>query len=133
MIYKVIKEWITPSKIGNIDMSVYLEDEEAMSRVSKGFSERSNGVLTGAIGAIDEWLVKIIRPSWRFVRIRNPITFFSRKGFFVLNVQCIVDHDKKLLWASYRHKRASHDSSAFRDTKLYKVLKQKADWLYNRV
>ena len=132
ILYEVIKEWIIPSKIGNIDMSLYLEDEDAMSRVSKGFSERSNGVLTGAIGAIDGWLVKIIRPSWGLDRIRNSITFFSRKGFFALNVQCIVDHDKKVLWASYRHKGSSHDSSAFRDTKLYELLKQKADWLYDR-
>ena len=132
IMYEVIEQWIIPSKIGNINMNAYLEDEMAMSRVSKGFSLRSNGVLTGAIGAIDGWLVKIIRPSWRLDRVRNPIAFFSRKGFYALNVQCVVDHDKKVLWASTYHKGGSHDSSALRETKLYKKLKDKADWLYER-
>lgn len=132
IMYDVITNWIIPSKVGDIDIKSYLEDEEAMARVSKGFSLRSNGVLTGAIGAIDGWLVKIIRPSWRLDRVRNPVAFFSRKGFFALNVQCIVDHDKKVLWASYRHKGASHDSSAFRDTKLYNLFKQKAEWLHGK-
>ena len=113
-------------------MNAYLEDEMAMSRVSKGFSLRSNGVLTGAIGAIDGWRVKIIRPSWRLDRVRNPIAFFSCKGFYALNVQCVVDHDKTVLWASTYHKGGSHDSSALRETKLYKKLKDKSDWLYER-
>ena len=80
-------------------MSAYLEGEEVISMVSTGFFFRSNGVITGAIGAIDGWLVKITRPSWMFDRVRNPISFFSRKGSYALNVQFIVDHDKK----SYGH------------------------------
>ena len=132
IMYYVIIKWIIPSKIGDIDMKSYLEDEEAMARVSKGFSLRSNGVLKGAIGAIDGWLVKIICPSWRLDKVRNPVAFYSRKGFYALNVQCIVDHDKKVLWASYRHKGASHDSSALRDTQLYKLLERKADWLHRK-
>ena len=47
-----------------------------------------------------------------------------------MNVQCVVDHDKKVLWASTYHKGGSHDSSTFRETKLYKKLKKKADWLH---
>ena len=125
IMYNVIKDWLIPSKLGDINMKSYLEDEEAMTRVSTGFSLRSNGVLKGAIGAIDGWLVKIVRPSWRLDNVRNSVAFFSRKGFFALNVQCIVDHDKKVLWASYRHKGASHDSSAFRETRLYQLLKKR--------
>ena len=41
LMYEVIEEWIIPSKIGNIDMNAYLDDEQAMLRVSKGFSIRS--------------------------------------------------------------------------------------------
>ena len=47
-------------------------------------------------------------------------------------MQCIVDHDKKVLWASTYHKGGSHDSSALRDTKLYKKVKEKSNWLYER-
>ena len=45
-----------------MDIIEYINDDEAMSKVALGFSKRSNGVLRGAIGAIDGWLVKIQRP-----------------------------------------------------------------------
>ena len=67
-----------------------------MENGSKGFAKRSNGVLVGAIGAIDGWLVRIVRPGFKD-SIMNPVAFFSRKGFFALNVQCIVDDRKKEL------------------------------------
>ena len=132
IMYEVLEHWINGSKIGGIDIQSYLNDEAALAKVSAGFSQRSDGVLKGAIGAIDGWLVRIQKPSFRMDRIKNSLSFYSRKGFFALNVQCIVDHNKKVLWASYRHKGASHDSSAFRDTKLYTLLKKKAAWLYQR-
>ena len=111
-------------------MQAYLNDFEAMSKVSNGFSRRSNGVLKGAISAIDGWLVRITKPSYRYDRIINPVSVFSCKGFYALNVQCIVDHNKKILWASYKHKGASHDSTAFRHTSLYECLKGKAQYLF---
>ena len=48
--------------------------------------------------------------------------FFSRKGFYALNVQCIVDDKKRVIWLSYTHKGGSHGSSFLRDTELYKYL-----------
>ena len=44
----VVKELIIPLKVGNINMISYLEDNEIMSRVGRGYSQISNGVLTGA-------------------------------------------------------------------------------------
>ena len=35
IIYEVIEEWIIPSQIGDINMNTYLEENEAISRVSK--------------------------------------------------------------------------------------------------
>ena len=78
-----------------------------MKRVSDGFARRSNGVLSGAIGAIDGWLVKIVRPSCRLDNIKNIVGFFSRKGFYALNVQGMVDHDEKVLWASFNNRGSS--------------------------
>ena len=75
-------------------MIKYLGDKQAMSKVSAGFAKRSNGVLIGAIGAIDGWLVRIVRPGWRDL-IVNHVPFFSRKGFYALNVQCIVHYRRK--------------------------------------
>ena len=61
----VLANWIIKPNIGKINMLKYLNNFEAMSKVSKGFAVRSNGVLKGCIGAIDGWRVKIIRPcSW---------------------------------------------------------------------
>ena len=45
-----------------------------------------------------------------------------------MNIQCVVD-DKKVLWATYAHKGASHDSCAFRDTESYDSLVKKVNWL----
>ena len=70
-----------------MDLEVYLNDPESLARVSEGFSRRSNGVLKGAIGIIDGWLVKITRTCWRLDKVRNVVGFFSRKGLFALNVQ----------------------------------------------
>ena len=95
IMYEVLLKWIMKTDIGDLNMSKYLGDKQAMSKVSAGFSKRSNGLLIGAIGAIDGWLVRIVRPGWRD-RIVNPVTFFSRKGFYALNVQCIVYGRKKV-------------------------------------
>ena len=54
-----------------------------MARVSKGFSNRSNGILKGAIGALDGWLVRIVKPGRRRDECRNPTKFFYRKGFMI--------------------------------------------------
>ena len=82
----VTKNWIVQPNIGKIDIESYLKDEARMKKVSEGFSKRSNGILKGAIGAIDRWLVRITRPMKERDNIRNPTTFFSRKGFYALNV-----------------------------------------------
>ena len=50
-------------------MVKYLGNRDAMARVSAGFSLMSNGVLKGAIGVLDDWLVRIVRPTW----FRNAI------------------------------------------------------------
>ena len=63
IMYDVLLKWIIPSDIGMMNMIKYVGDDEAMDKVSNGFSKRSNGVLKGAIGALDCWLVRIVKPS----------------------------------------------------------------------
>ena len=127
---EVLTYWIIKPNIGKINIIKYLNDIEAMNRVSRGFSRRSNGVLKGCIGAIDGWLVKIRRPTSWLDGLINPVPFYYRKGYYALNVQCIVDHRKKVLWAMYNNKGASHDSTCFKNSDLYKTLKEMADHLY---
>ena len=94
IMYDVLLNWIIATGIGKIDMENYLDDLAEMKSVSHGFSKRSNGILKGAVGAIDGWLVRIGKPSMYKDGQKNPTSFFSRKGFYALNVHVIVD-DKK--------------------------------------
>ena len=132
IMHEVLKNWIIDTNIGDINITKYLNDDERMNRVSEGFSKRSNGIFKGAIGALDGWLVRINRPSFSRDNIKNVSGFFSRKGFYALNIQCIVDDRKRVLWLSYRHKGGLHDSSCFRDTKLYQYLQNNKKELYEK-
>ena len=109
----VLYKGIIDINIGDMDRYAYLNNKAQMARVSDGFQKRSNGLLAAAIGAIDGWFVKITRPSKRLDNIKKCCGCISRKGFYTLNLQCIVDHDKKVLWASYDNRGGSHNSSAF--------------------
>ena len=54
--------------------------------------------------------------------LNHNFILFSRKGFYALNVQFIVDDKKRGQWASYSQKGASYDSSYLRETLLYDKL-----------
>ena len=129
---EVLTQWVNGIHLGGIDIYKCLNDDKAMHDTSKGFSQRSNGIFKGAIGALDGWLVQIIKPSYFRDGFKNVTGFFSRKGFYALNVQCIVDDKKRVLWFSYRHKGGLHDSTCFRDTKLYDHLKEVSSRLLDK-
>ena len=77
MFYEVLEYWIVSPNLGGMNTKEYLSNPEELRRVSAGFAKISNGVLWGAIGAMDGWLVKIVRPSWHLDKIRNVMVFFS--------------------------------------------------------
>ena len=79
--------WIVSPNLGGMNIKEYLSNPEELQRVSAGFAKRSNGVLRGAIGVMDGWLVKIVRPSWRLDKIRNVVGFFSQR---VLCIECTM-------------------------------------------
>jgi hypothetical protein len=76
-----------------------LQKPEELYKISETFTSkgRSNGILGGIIGALDGWLVKIKSPSWLRDGIKNSATYLSRKGFFALNVQVIVERENRIL------------------------------------
>ena len=74
--------------------------------------------MNGCIGALDGWIVKINKPTKRD-GIANPKSFYSRKGFYGVSVQAIVDKKKRILFRSIESRGAEHDSSAFKHTDLY--------------
>ena len=73
ILYDVLEHWIVVPNLGGMDIEKYLSNDQELERVSTGFSKRSNGLLTGAIGAIDGWLVKIQRPNFLLDGCRNIV------------------------------------------------------------
>jgi len=108
--HDVVENWINDDNIVNINGEEYLNDEERLAAVADEFRSRSNGLITGAICAVDGWLVKISKPSVSD-GITNSGSFFSRKGFYALNIQVVCDRKKRALYRSMRCRGAEHDSS----------------------
>ncbi len=61
-------------------------------------------------------------PSETRDRVRNPGHYYSRKGFHALNVQVIVNKDKKILCRCINSRVGSNDSNAFNSSLLYEYL-----------
>jgi hypothetical protein len=119
---QVIEKWIRHSSFGPINGIKYCCDDSALSAVALQFAQSSQGVINGCIGALDGWLVKIKKPGRRRDGVENPQSFYSRKGFYAVNVQVIVDKNKRILFRSIMSRGAEHDSTAFRNSGLYEWL-----------
>jgi len=117
----VIQNWLTHPFFYPIDGIKYCSDELRMREVSDHFFNASQGVMSGCIGALDGWVVKIRAPSRRD-GVSDPASFYSRKGYHGLNVQAIVDKRKIFLYRSIISRGAEHDSTAFKNSSLYKWL-----------
>jgi len=127
----VILNWLSHPSFYNINGIEYCSDEERMKEVALLFARGSNGIIGGCIGALDGWVVKIKKPT-RKDGIRNAKSFYSRKGFFAVNVQAIVDKKKRVLFRSIMSRGAEHDSTAFKNSGLYKWLMQNATVLMEK-
>ena len=53
LMYEVLLQWIIHPNIGNLGMIKCFLDEQAMVEFSKGFSDRSGGLLKRVIGVLD--------------------------------------------------------------------------------
>jgi hypothetical protein len=95
--FDVIANWIQDDRLVKINGIQYCKDEERMKKVALDFARASGGVMNGCIGALDGWLVKINKPTKKD-GITNPRkSFYSRKGFYGISVQAIVDQKKRIL------------------------------------
>ena len=123
ILHKMTKEWIVMNKEFNINIIDYLENNKKMNETAFEFGKSSDNILRNIIGALDGWLVKIVCPTEKDFagtdEKYNGGNYHCRKGFYALNVQVIVDKNKKVIWHSIKSIGSSHDSSAFRGTELY--------------
>lgn len=117
----VVVEWLCHKAFYPINGIQYCSNEEQMRDVALQFASASNGVISGCIGALDGWVVKILKPTRRD-NVPDAQSFYSRKGYYGVNVQAIVDKKKKVLFRSILSRGAEHDSTAFKNSTLYKWL-----------
>ena len=117
----VVTNWICHPNFCPINGIEYCNNDVLMKKVSDEYAESTNNVMNGCIGALDGWIVKIKCPSQRD-NVQNPHSFYSRKGFYGLNVQAIVDKRKRIWFRSIISRGAEHDSTAFKNSSLYKWL-----------
>jgi len=106
------------------------ENIQFFKDLSNSFSEDTDGVFLGCIGANDGMAVKIRCPTITEL-LKNLGAYFCRKVYHALNLQAICDKYKRFLWISSRHVGGCHDSRAFLETRLYKLLKEKKEFLRN--
>ena len=125
--HHVVSQWINDNNLVNISGEDYLQDDDRMAAVAAEFCRKSNGLIRGSIGAVDGWLVRIRKPQERD-GIRNPGSFFSRKGFYAFNLQVVCDKKKRVLFRSMKCRGAEHDSTAFKRSSFYKMLDD--NWKY---
>jgi hypothetical protein len=74
---KVVCHWICQDFLVKINGIEYCEDEQRMEEVACDFSNYSNHLFGGCIGAIDGWIVKIKQPG-KSNNVSNPKSFYSR-------------------------------------------------------
>ncbi len=95
----VVMNWICDDRLVDIKGVEYSKDEDRMNAVAMDFADGSNHLFSGCIGAVGGWIVKIQKPCKKD-GVLNPKSFYSRKGFYGLSVQAIVDKKKRVLFRS---------------------------------
>ena len=128
---KVILDWICQDWLVDLSGIRYCQDDERMRAVANDFADRSRNLFSGCIGALDGWIVKIKKPSKRD-EVKDPKSFYSRKGFYGISVQAIVDSKKRVIFRSIESRGAEHDSTAFKRTGLYKWIMDHWDMLKSK-
>ena len=73
--HEVIRKWILDDRLVKINGTEYCSDEKRMKDVALQFCNASNGLMDCCIGALDGWVVKVMRPSRRD-KVRNPASFY---------------------------------------------------------
>ncbi len=93
----MVDKWFLNDCVVKIDGVGCCMDEK-MECVARGFCKSSKGVFVACIGAFDGWLVAIKKASVKSDCFQNPVSYYSREGFYGVNVQVIVSHDKIILF-----------------------------------
>lgn len=125
--YKVV--YITCTAIVTCYELKLPRDAASLKALEEGFAVRTGGVMRGVVGALDGTCIRIKKPARRIGNdggmgdCDDPKSYYYRKGFFAVNMQAIVDHNCKFVWASFSCPGSTHDdSTAFEITKQKKFM-----------
>jgi len=124
---EVVRDWFCLDEISPLVLDDALEDQEELIAIASKFANGRCSSFTGVIGALDGWLVRVELSSLR--RMLGAVStagYWSRKGFYALNVQVICDKEKRVLWRSINARGGEHDSKAFKATRLWDKLTEAA-------
>ncbi|XP_059084423.1 uncharacterized protein LOC131881552 isoform X3 [Tigriopus californicus] len=66
-------------------------------------------------GIIDGTHIEILKP---ITKNPAPERFFNRKGYYSLNMMCVVDHVGKIRYFTCRHAGSAHDAKIFGESSL---------------
>eukprot|EP00960_Hanusia_phi_P018441 543816-Hanusia_phi.AAC.1 len=86
-----------------------------------GFAQCSNqGIFDKCIGAVDGLLIEL--HDVRDTEALRAAQYFTRKGFYAMNVQAVCDANYRFLWYSIDNPGSVHDSLAFGKGSLCRAL-----------
>ena len=90
------------------------DDTAELQTMSDEFYAANKQSLEGCVLAVDGLLVKIKQRTSRDTR--NPVAYYTRKGFHALNVQAGCDARLRFRVVSIEHTGSTHDSLAWGNT-----------------
>jgi hypothetical protein len=110
-IYAILIEY-ADDELGSSKFS----DSAKLDEIERTFAQHNQGAVRGCVGAVDGMAVKIKRPT--LSECDNPMSYYSRKGFYAVVLQAICDGDCKFLWGSILAGGSTHDSTCWSITEL---------------
>ena len=92
----------------DLDLDFQMAEGSRRQEYGARFQAQRNYPFNNVIGALDGVVIEQEQPLP--ADVTRVADFYSRKGFYALNVQAICDADYKLRWMSCRSPGSAHDS-----------------------
>ena len=125
--HHVIEKWICKDDIISINFYNNLNDIDTRKKSAQEFAANSRNEenFSCIIRAHGGWLIRIKYPTLKDNAVKNRGSFYCRKGFYAVNIKPMVDSNKLIVWRLIKCQGSKHNSTAFKCSKLYKLLTQK--------
>ena len=102
------------NQLNNVHLPSSGTDRSDVETVAQGFDEKTHGVMSGCIGAVDGIAIKL--DARTLADVDSKAAHWCRKGFYSLNYQVVADSNRRITWASAKFCGSTHDSVALDQT-----------------